>query len=227
MPSWATHTDRDYQRWAHACRARLKGWLPRDKNAVCLDLGCGPGNALYLLRLEGYQNIAGVDLGSQQVALARRVCPNVEQAEALDYLGRRRRNFDLITAFDLIEHFRKDELLDVLTAIRSALKPSGILIIQTPNAESPWGLMHRYHDFTHEVGFDPHSLKHILGISGFMGFEAKECGPYVHGLMSFGRALLWKAIWAGLAVWNLAETGSIGSGIYTRVFIAKVEKPPQ
>jgi hypothetical protein len=32
-------------------------------------------------------------------------------------------------------------------------------------------------------------------------------------------------IHATLALWNLAETGSVGSGIYTRVFVASALKP--
>jgi cyclopropane fatty-acyl-phospholipid synthase-like methyltransferase len=180
---------------------------------------------LYLLRLEGYHNTAGVDLGGEQVALARRVCPNVEQAEARDYLARSRDTFDLITAFDLIEHFRKDELLELFDSIRAALKPGGVLIVQTLNAESPWGLMHRYGDFTHELAFTPHSLEHLLKVAGFDTFEARECGPHVHGLKSLVRRLIWVGIWGLLALWNLAEMGSLGSGVYTRIFVAKAQKP--
>jgi SAM-dependent methyltransferase len=225
MPAVLSYSEADYHRWAKACQTRIKRWLPKDKDAVCLDLGCGPGNVLYLLRLEGYQNVRGVDISREQVEVARQICPNVEQADVRDYLRQFRAHFDLITAFDLIEHFHKDELCNLLDAICYALKPGGILVIQTPNAESPWGLMHRYHDFTHELAFDPHSLEHVLGIAGFTDFEISECGPHVHGVRSLIRLFLWKAIWAALALWNLAEMGHLGSGVYTRIFVAKAEKP--
>ena len=225
MASWRDYNEEGYRRWALAAEVRLKGWLPKNKNAACLDLGCGPGNMLYLLSKEGYKNNCGVDVSPEQIVVAKRINPNVICADVKDYLGRFRENFDLITAFDLVEHFQKEELLDLLKTIKEALKPGGILIIQTPNAESPWGLMHRYHDFTHELAFDPHSLRHILIIEGFTNFEARECGPHIHGIKSFIRALIWQGIWIALALWNLAETGSLGSGIYTRVFVAKAEKP--
>jgi len=225
MASWREFSETDYHHWSSAARVRLKGWLPENKNAACLDLGCGPGNVLYLLSHEGYRNICGVDVSPEQIEVAKRVCANVTCADVKDYLASFKENFELIIAFDLIEHFQKDELLELLDVVRKTLKPGGTLILQTPNAESPWGLSMRYGDFTHESAFTPHSLEHILGISGFTTFEARECKPHIHGVKSLMRAIIWKGIWLALALWNLAETGNLGSGIYTRVFLAKTRKP--
>jgi hypothetical protein len=41
----------------------------------------------------------------------------------------------------------------------------------------------------------------------------------VHGINSLVRFLLWRLIRLGLRIWNVAETGGPGSGIYTRNFI--------
>jgi hypothetical protein len=83
----------------------------------------------------------------------------------------------------------------------------------------------RYGDLTHELAFDPTNLQSVLSIAGFDAFKARECGPYIHGAISLVRWSLWRLIAMGLRLWNLAETGSIGSGVYTRVFIAKADKP--
>ena len=53
----------------------------------------------------------------------------------------------------------------------------------------------------------------------FVKIERREARAVVHSVLSLGRFLLWKGIWIFLALWNLAETGSVGSGIYTRVFL--------
>ena len=224
MHDWLSREEAGYKRWATACLHRMRGWLPARKDAECLDIGCGPGNMLYTLRLDGYQHVRGVDRSPQWMDVAHKICPNVDCDDVRTYLERYPNSFDLITAFDLVEHFRKDELLDLLGLAARALKPGGTLILQTPNAESPWGTMHRYHDLTHELSFDPHSLGHVLGLAGLSGFEARECGPVVRGGASFLRFLLWKTIWTLLAAWNLAEVGHIGSGVYTRVFLAKAIK---
>ena len=65
----------DYQRWADAVEARLRGWLPADKNTPVLDLGCGPGNFLFLMEKRGYTNLTGVDLSGEQIEMARQRCP--------------------------------------------------------------------------------------------------------------------------------------------------------
>jgi hypothetical protein len=97
--------------------------------------------------------------------------------------------------------------------------------LQTPNAESPWGNMHRYHDLTHEIAFDPACLAHVLRVEGFTQFEAREVGPVAHRLVSGARLALWRLIHAGLGFWNLIETGDPGSGVFTRVFVASAVKP--
>jgi SAM-dependent methyltransferase len=215
-----------YEAWSHATGKRLKGWLPTDKDAVFLDLACGPGNVLHLLKSAGYRNVTGVDRSPEQVDLARKFGFEVHCTDVFEFLARRSADTDCIVAFDILEHLTKDEMFAFLDACAKALTPGGSLIIQTPNAESPWGMSIRYGDITHEEAFDPASLCHVLKVTGFGEFEARECGPVVHGVVSFGRRVLWLGIRAGLALWNLAETGSRGSGIHTRVFLARVRKPP-
>ncbi|AEH09121.1 MULTISPECIES: class I SAM-dependent methyltransferase [Protofrankia] len=225
LPYLLELTDAEYRRWAAACQHRLRGWLPSDREARCLDVACGHGNFLYLLKEAGYHNIVGIDVSPEQAAVARRVWPDVECANVLDYLPGHAGEFDLITGFDIIEHLHKSEVLTFLDLISKALRPGGSVILQTANAESPWGGMHRYHDFTHETGYDPASLDHLFRVVGLEGFEARECGPYIHGAASMARTAIWKVIHAGLSVWNVAETGSRGSGVYTRIFAGRAQRP--
>lgn len=220
------HTRIDHAYNAGAILARLRDWLPAKHTAKCLDVGCGAGNFIFTLKQAGYADIAGVDVSPEQVQLARRISTAVSEGDAVEFLRAHAAEYDLVTAFDVVEHLRKDELFGFLDALLGALRPGGRAIFQTPNAESPWGMAVRYGDLTHEIAFDPRSLSHALRLAGFVGFEARECGPHVHGLKSFVRMVLWHIIRAGLALWNLAECGTIGSGIYTRVFIAKADKAP-
>ena len=41
--------------------------------------------------------------------------------------------------------------------------------------------MHRYHDITHETGFDPASLDHVLRVAGFGSFRPGSAGPWSTG----------------------------------------------
>ncbi|MFN0063064.1 MAG: class I SAM-dependent methyltransferase [Myxococcaceae bacterium] len=212
---------------AHAAlQHRLRGWLPEDRNTPVLELGCGPGRVLRWLQSLGFKNLTGVDRSPEQVAQARQLCPgaNIIEGDLTSFLAKSHQKYGLIVALDVLEHFRKDELLPLMAGVVQALSPNGRLIAQTPNAESPWGTMHRYHDLTHEVCFDPHSLQHLFALSGLGGFEARECGPVPHGLLSATRFVLWRLIHMGLLAWNLIETGSGGSGVYTRVFVASARR---
>jgi 2-polyprenyl-3-methyl-5-hydroxy-6-metoxy-1,4-benzoquinol methylase len=207
-------------RWGAAYGHYFRGWLPK-REARIVDLACGGGRLLHFYRERGYARLTGVDISPDQVALSRQVIDDVVQGEILDFLATRPAAYDLITGLDIIEHFRKPEVLRFLDGCHHALKPGGRVILQTPNADSPWGTVHRYNDFTHEVGFNPNSLSRLMTLCGFEHIECRETGPVPvgHGMASLIRALTWQAIRLLLIVWNLAEIGHRGSGVFTRVFL--------
>lgn len=205
--------------WGSPYEKYLDGWLPPDRDAAILDAACGGGRLLHFLRRRGYRNLSGVDLSPEQVALAHQVVDDVTQADVLDFLAKSPRRFDLIIGVDILEHLTKAEVLEFLDRCRDALNPGGRLVLQTPNAESPWFGAVRHEDFTHEVCFTPGSLRAILGLCGFEGLEARECGPVSHGVLSALRTAAWRLMRLGLRASSLVETGSAGSGVCTRVFL--------
>jgi SAM-dependent methyltransferase len=227
VPGGEAFSEEDYQGWADAAKARLRGWLPADRNTPVLDLGCGPGNFLFLMEKLGYTNLTGVDRSGEQIEMARQWCPRstLIHGDVKEFLAGNPGKFGLIGGFDLIEHFSKREILPLIKQIADALSAGGRLILQTPNAESPWGLGYRYGDFTHEIAFTPQSLEHLLRLHGFTDFQTRECGPYAHGIKSLIRFFVWRLIRLGLLIWNLAETGGAGSGVYTRNFTITAIRP--
>ncbi len=211
--------------WARPYRVYLKGWLPKSETTPIADVGCGAGGLLLLLKDLGYTNLHGVDLSPEQVALARQVCPSVEEGGAIEFLESRPGTLGLILAVDVIEHLPKAEVLRFLDACTDALQPGGRLVLQTPNAESPAALAVRYGDFTHEVCFNPGALLNLLDLCGLEQPEVRELGPVPRGVRSACRWVLWGILRRFLWAWNLIETGSGGSGVYTRVFMATARKP--
>jgi len=222
-----THTPAEYEAQGAAIHARVGRWLPEDRSAPILDIGCGSGFFLRLLHKLGYTDVTGVDLSEEQVELARRASPSatVLRADARQVLADNPGRFALVSGFDFVEHFGKDELFPLLESVYGAMRPGGRLLLQTPNAASPWGLMVRYGDLTHELAFDPRSLGYALRKVGFGDVEAREVGPFVHGLKSLVRVALWQVMRGGMAAWNLVETGTTGGGVFTRVFMAAARKP--
>jgi len=211
----------EMDRWGQPYDSYLRGWLPSDLGAPIADVACGYGRLIRYFAKRGYTNVRGVDVSTEQVEIARAISPRVEIGGAIEFLGQYSGELSVITALDIVEHFGKDELLGFLDACHRALRPGGALIIQTPNADSPWGLGVRYGDFTHEVCLNPQVLKTLLSICGFLGFEAREQSPVAHGPLSLLRAFLWQGYRASATFRNLVETGSAGSRVFTRVFIAR------
>ena len=203
---------------AEVLEKRFAAHLPTDKNAAIAELACGGGNFLYFLKSRGYTNLTGIDISPQQVALARQVIPQVEEGNLIAFLEKNPERFDLITAFDLIEHLTKDEVLSFIEKAYTALKPEGKLLLQTPNGDSPFVGTVLYGDFTHEICLNPASISKLLKLCGFADIACHEMGPVVHGFVSWIRRLLWWKVRLMLKFIHLIETGSAGSGIFTRVF---------
>ena len=132
------YTQESYDRWIGNVKKVINVWLPRNKNAKCVDLGCGNGNILMLLRNSGYKNIEGVDISKDQVETARKHFPEVKEGNAMDYIKNIKNKYDLITTFDMIEHLDKEELYVFVKRLYCALKPGGRLILHTLNADGPF-----------------------------------------------------------------------------------------
>lgn len=214
------------RKWGKARRYHLRGWLPADKSARIVDLACGGGKLLHFFVEQGYREVEGVDISPDQVALSRQVTSKVTQGNVIEFMAANPGKFDLITGFDIVEHFYKDEALRFLDAAYGALKPGGRLILQTPNAGVPWGMQARYGDFTHELGFNPNALGRLLRVAGFGNIAARECEPppVGHSLFSSIRFVLWQLVRLQLTARNLIESGGPGDGVFTRVFLISGRK---
>lgn len=71
--------------------------------------------------------------------------------------------FDLVGAFDVLEHIKEDEL--VLRQVHAALTPGGILILTVPQHGWLWSTVDEY--ACHERRYDVDQLHHILKKAGF------------------------------------------------------------
>ncbi len=142
------------------------------KEANVFDLGCGSGSLLSALSNAGFTNIAGMDLSEEQVNLAHSLgIDRVVKGNGLEYLENCEKQFDVILGMDIIEHFTKDELVELMQKIRNALKPNGLAIFRTPNLDSPMATVFANGDFTHENYLNASSAQQVLLAVGFSTVE--------------------------------------------------------
>jgi SAM-dependent methyltransferase len=201
--------------------------FPQHLDAAVLDLGCGHGALIYVARRMGYRNISGVDGSPEQVAAAERLgIEGVRLGDARQALAEQTDgSLDAVVCFDLIEHFTKDELLELVDEIYRVLKRGGRWIIHTPNAESPFGNRMFFWDFTHELAFTRTSLAQLLFASGFREVNCYEDRPVPHGLKSAVRWFLWHGIRLGLRAYLAVETGDTGrDAIFSQNLLAVAVK---
>jgi 2-polyprenyl-3-methyl-5-hydroxy-6-metoxy-1,4-benzoquinol methylase len=201
--------------------------FPVDRHSAILDLGCGHGALIHFARREGYVNIRWVDRSPEQVGAARRLgIDGVKEGDLLAYLAAQADgSLDVVVAFDVIEHFTRDELPGFVDQVRRVLRSEGRWIIHTPNGESPFSGRMRYGDLTHELAFTRMSISQLLFSSGFSKVQCFEDAPIPHGLKSSGRWLLWQAIRSGLRLYLAAETGdTAGDAIFSQNFLTVAVK---
>ncbi|MEJ7655547.1 MAG: methyltransferase domain-containing protein [Thermoleophilaceae bacterium] len=216
-----THTGGPSERSLPTLEHDIVRHVPDGPGTRVLDVGCGAGELVDLLVRSGRREVKGIDVSAEQVALARsRGLSGIEQADLIDYLGRTRESFDAIVAVDVLEHFDKPEVLTVLEAIATGLRPGGRLVARVPNAEGPFGARTRYADFTHGTAFTHRSVRQVLLATGFSAVEVYPTEPVAHGLPSLGRWVLWKVIALLVRLYLLVETGVFGEHVLTQNLVA-------
>ena len=146
--------------------------LPADRGARILDIGCAMGFALIWLRDLGYSAAEGIDVDEGMVRQCREqnlAATRVDDAAA--WLAERPGRYDLIGAFDLVEHLPPERQLALCRAIHAALAPRGRLVCTVPNANSALASRWRYVCWTHCTSFTEHSLDFLLYNAGFRKIE--------------------------------------------------------
>lgn len=149
-------------------QAEVLPLLPAGRDARILELGCGFGHLLRFLRERGYTQVVGVELDADLAATASaRAGVPVHCGDARRFLEKGEQRYDVILAFDIIEHFSLDDAARLARAMRAALVDGGRAILRTPNMANVFGVYSRYMDLTHQTGFTEQSLAQLLRSAGF------------------------------------------------------------
>jgi 2-polyprenyl-3-methyl-5-hydroxy-6-metoxy-1,4-benzoquinol methylase len=188
-----------------------KWYLPLIKNfskdASIIDIGCGAGRMLQFLKMEGYTNTFGIDISEEQVKKAKNKELNVKVHNYFDFASTSPQKYDIIFALDFVEHFYRDEMIELFRGINSFLNENGILIIHTPNGDGLFPQHIIYGDLTHLTIFNSNSLAQLLRSTGFNQIECFETGPVTKNMKGLIRLLLWKIIRLLFQFVRIIETG--------------------
>jgi cyclopropane fatty-acyl-phospholipid synthase-like methyltransferase len=166
--------------------------VPDKKEARILEIGAGLGKFVFYLKEKGFTDVTAIDISTEMAELARKHAGIQVQVitEPLEFLKEKPTNsYDAVYMLDVIEHVRKESVLDYLSLVHRVLKPEGSLHITTENMASPiGGRIQHYLDFTHEYNFSEASLRQVLEIAGFTNVAFRVPREKITGVRSF---LLW------------------------------------
>lgn len=139
---------------------------------MALDLGCGRGEWLELLLESGFQPL-GVDLDDGMLEVCESLQLPVEHCDALKKLKELPdESLAVVSGFHIAEHIPFPDLQVLVAEALRVLKPAGLLILETPNAENlVVGTNNFYLDPTHERPI-PHLLLGFL--TEYAGFARSK-----------------------------------------------------
>src|SRR5262249_47147469 len=127
--------------------------------APVLDIGCGRGELLQLLREAGVE-ARGIDADADMVAYARGEGLDVEQADLVEYLERQDDgSLGGIFMGRVVEHLPRAVLVRALELAAAKLRGGGLLVAETITPLSPLALRHYFADLTHAQPLVPETLE--------------------------------------------------------------------
>jgi SAM-dependent methyltransferase len=123
------------------CRSRnrvLRGvidrFTDRSRRLNMLEIGCGIGGVVAELRRFPHLRLTASEIYLQGLQYARSRFPDVTfiqlDATRMPFHG----DFDIVGAFDVIEHIDRDE--QVIAGVHEALRPEGLFVVTVP--QHPW-----------------------------------------------------------------------------------------
>lgn len=138
-----------------------------------LDIGCGRGEFLVLLREAGV-DARGVDADADMVAYAQGEGLDVAQADAMAHLeSLPDGSLGGVFAAQLVEHLPPATLVRLLELTAAKLRPGGLFVAETINPLSPLALRSYFADLTHAQPLVPETLVLLAEQAGFREVETR------------------------------------------------------
>jgi O-antigen chain-terminating methyltransferase len=163
-----------------AIRARLLEYVPIFAGATdVLDVGCGRGEFLTLLREHGI-GARGIDLNEAMVDICRDQGLDASTADVLTYLrGLPDASLGGLFAAQVVEHLQPGYLTHFLDAAFDKLRPGAPIVLETINPACWFAFFESFiRDITHVHPLHPDTLRFLLIAAGFQEIDVQYRAPY-------------------------------------------------
>lgn len=165
------------KRYFKAKIGKIKKLIEKERPCI-LDIGCGWGDFLEVVDGEGLPYL-GIDLSPKAITITKKKNLSVRNV-SLETLMKEKKQFDVVTSFQTIEHLVAP--LAFLKKVRRLLTKRGIILLTTPNNDSPLRFLARgqwsvYNIPSHYVFFNKKTLRLTLEKSGFTNVKVRIDSP--------------------------------------------------
>jgi SAM-dependent methyltransferase len=152
---------------------------PPDGRGRIVDIGCGRGEMLELLRDVGHR-VVGVELDTNMLAVCQSKGLDVVSADGVSWLEQQRPNSMLgVFSAQVVEHLLTTELERFVAASLDALYAGGVMVIETINPRSLHALAnHFFADLSHVRPVHPETLRFMCEQAGFAEVALMEISPH-------------------------------------------------
>jgi O-antigen chain-terminating methyltransferase len=136
------------------------------RHAPFIDLGCGRGEFLQILREAGVDGI-GVDINQHVLGPLRAQGFTIVEQDLVAFLEHEVRMFSGASVLQVAEHLPAPQIEQMLELIARRLVPGAVLIVETPNPLSPFALGTFHTDPTHISPIPPERMRYAVEAAGF------------------------------------------------------------
>ena len=160
-------------------RERLETYVPYFTGASdVLDVGCGRGEFLELLRAAGI-SARGLDLNHEMVEVCRAAGLAADEGDVVSYLtALPDASLGGLFAAQVVEHLEPGYLLRFLELAHHKLRPGAPLVLETLNPACWVAFFESFiRDITHVWPLHPETLKYLVTASGFASSRIEFRSP--------------------------------------------------
>ncbi|HEX3703501.1 MAG TPA: methyltransferase domain-containing protein [Vicinamibacterales bacterium] len=171
--------EREFRGAPEAIQERLAAYAPYFEGARdVLDIGCGRGEFLELLRARGIP-ARGLELNHEMAEVSRARGLDVTEGDAVGYLeSLPDGSLGGLFAAQVVEHLEPDYLMRFLELAYHRLRPGSKIVLETINVDSWSAFFGPYlKDITHVRPLPSDTLLYLLRASGFQRVDMRASAP--------------------------------------------------
>lgn len=128
-------------------------------NSNVLEIGFGNGCFMRYSKKKTWA-VTGIEANLELVNIAKSCGYKALHSDEMEAIEANQ--FDLIAAFDVLEHIPQGDILNFLSHIKRMLKDDGVFIARFPNGDSPFGLANQNGDLTHVTAIGSEKFRYLV-----------------------------------------------------------------